>query len=91
LTILKKGRLFFEYALTGEGRIFLSICYQYNISTKTPTFSFLIVRKTNKFGMPLLDILGVGGLFQSFTIGIAFLSAGSEGDYNWSTKGRGFL
>jgi hypothetical protein len=35
--------------------------------------------------MPLLDILGVGGLAQSFTIGIAFLSAGSEEDSNWST------
>jgi hypothetical protein len=40
--------------------------------------------KTNKFGMLLLDILGVDGLDQGFTIGVAFLNAETEGDYNWA-------
>jgi MULE transposase domain len=40
--------------------------------------------KTNKFGMPLLDILGVDGLDQGFTVGVAFLNGETEEDYGWS-------
>jgi histone-lysine N-methyltransferase SETD2 len=34
--------------------------------------------------MPLLNILGVDSLDQSFTIGLVFLNAETEEDYNWA-------
>jgi hypothetical protein len=40
--------------------------------------------KTNKFGMPLLDILGIDGLDQGFTVGVCFMNAESEFDYKWA-------
>lgn len=36
--------------------------------------------------MPLLDILGVDGLDQGFTIGVAFMNGESEDDYAWAVK-----
>src|SRR5882762_3679112 len=40
--------------------------------------------KTNKFGMPMLDILGVDGLDQGFTVGVCFMDKESEFDYLWA-------
>lgn len=40
--------------------------------------------KTNKFGMPMLDILGVDGLNQGFTVGVCFMDKESEFDYLWA-------
>ena len=39
---------------------------------------------TNKWGMPMLDILGVDGLDQGFTVAIALLDHETETDYNWA-------
>ena len=44
----------------------------------------LCTYKTNKFGMPLLDILGVDGLDQGFTVGVVFLNGETEEDYGRS-------
>jgi hypothetical protein len=38
--------------------------------------------KTNKFGMPMLNILGVNGLDQGFTVRVAFLNTKTKEDYN---------
>ncbi|KAJ3455099.1 hypothetical protein MRS44_013699 [Fusarium solani] len=40
--------------------------------------------KTNKYGMPLLDIIGVDASQRSFCIAFAFLSGESEEDYTWA-------
>ncbi|KAJ2975527.1 hypothetical protein NQ176_g5473 [Zarea fungicola] len=40
--------------------------------------------KTNKYKMPLLDIVGVDACQRSFCIAFAFLSGESEGDYTWA-------
>ena len=40
--------------------------------------------KTNKFNMPLLDIIGIDARGRSFCIGFAFLSGENEGDYTWA-------
>ncbi|KAH7461505.1 hypothetical protein FOMA001_g18980 [Fusarium oxysporum f. sp. matthiolae] len=40
--------------------------------------------KTNKYGMPLLDIIGVDACQRSFCIAFAFLSGESEEDYTWA-------
>jgi MULE transposase-like protein len=40
--------------------------------------------KTNKFGMPMLDILGVDGLNQGFTVGVCFMDKESGFDYLWA-------
>jgi hypothetical protein len=34
--------------------------------------------------MPLLDILGIDGLDQSFTVGLVFLNVETEEDYYWA-------
>ena len=37
--------------------------------------------KTNKYGMPLLDMIGVDAAQRSFCIAFAFLSGETEEDY----------
>ena len=36
--------------------------------------------------MPMMDILGVDGIDQSFTIGVAFINAETEEDYRWAVS-----
>lgn len=42
--------------------------------------------KTNKYGMPLLDMIGVDATQRSFCIAFAFLSGESEADYTWALE-----
>jgi hypothetical protein len=42
--------------------------------------------KTNKYGMPLLDMIGVDAAERSFCIAFAFLSGETEEDYAWALK-----
>ena len=39
--------------------------------------------KTNRYGMPLLDIIGVNARERSFCVAFAFLSSETEEDYCW--------
>ena len=40
--------------------------------------------KTNKYGMPLLDMIGIDACQRSFCIAFAFLSGETETDYIWA-------
>jgi MULE transposase domain len=40
--------------------------------------------KTNCFGMPLMNIVGIASTFKTFNAGFAFLSAEKESDYRWA-------
>jgi hypothetical protein len=42
--------------------------------------------KTNKYGMPLLDMIGVDATRRSFCIAFAFLSGETEEDYMWALQ-----
>lgn len=42
--------------------------------------------KTNKYQMPLLDMIGVDACQQSFCIAFAFLSGEKEEDYTWALE-----
>jgi hypothetical protein len=42
--------------------------------------------RTNRFGMPLLDIIGIDGSNRSFCIAFAFLRGENEEDYLWALK-----
>jgi hypothetical protein len=42
--------------------------------------------KTNKYKMPLLDIVGVDACQRSFCVAFAFLSGEEEADYNWALE-----
>ena len=42
--------------------------------------------KTNKYDMPLLDMVGVDSCQRSFCIAFAFLSGESEDDYTWALQ-----
>jgi len=45
--------------------------------------------KTNRFGMPLLNIVGITSTFKTFNAGFAFLSAEKEEDYQWALEAFG--
>ncbi len=50
-----------------------------------PDLLFLdCIYKTNKYGMPLLDVIGVDACQRSFCIAFAFLSGENEADYIWA-------
>ncbi|KAL2888806.1 putative Mutator-like element transposase [Ceratocystis lukuohia] len=42
--------------------------------------------KTNKYNMPLLDMIGVDATSRSFCIAFAFLSGETEEDYTWALQ-----
>ncbi|KAG6980171.1 Misshapen-like kinase 1 [Fusarium oxysporum f. sp. albedinis] len=42
--------------------------------------------KTNRYGMPLLDIIGVDACQRSFCVAFAFLSGEEEQDYLWALE-----
>ena len=42
--------------------------------------------KTNKYGMPLLDMIGVDATGRSFCIAFAFLSGEAEEDCTWALE-----
>jgi hypothetical protein len=42
--------------------------------------------KTNKYGMPLLDMIGIDAAQRSFCIAFAFLSGETEEDYMWALE-----
>jgi hypothetical protein len=42
--------------------------------------------KTNRFGLPLLDIIGCTGLNKSFFAAFVFISKEEEGDYIWALE-----
>jgi hypothetical protein len=42
--------------------------------------------KTNKYGLPLLDMIGVDACQRSFCIAFAFLSGETEEDYSWALQ-----
>jgi hypothetical protein len=44
------------------------------------------IYKTNRYGMPLLDIIGIDACQRSFCIAFAFLSGEEEQDYQWALE-----
>ena len=47
--------------------------------------------KTNRLGMPLLNIVGITSTFKTFNAGFAFLSAEKEEDYQWALEAFGSI
>ncbi|TPX75728.1 hypothetical protein CcCBS67573_g03004 [Chytriomyces confervae] len=50
------------------------------------TFVMDCTYKTNCFGMPLLNIIGITATFESFNAGFAFLCDETEAEYTWALK-----
>lgn len=44
------------------------------------------IYKTNKYGIPLLDMIGIDASQRSFCIVFAFLSGEIEADYTWALE-----
>ena len=44
------------------------------------------IYKTNHFGMPLLNIVGITSTFHSFNSGFAFICEEKELEYTWALK-----
>jgi hypothetical protein len=50
------------------------------------TFLIDCTYKTNKFGMPLLNIVGITSTNSTFNVAFAFLSSEDEASYTWALK-----
>jgi hypothetical protein len=50
------------------------------------TFVMDCTYKTNRFGMPLLNVVGIITTFRSFNAGFAFISDETEKEYVWALK-----
>jgi hypothetical protein len=50
------------------------------------TFVMDCTYKTNRFGMPLLNIVGITATFRSFNAGFAFIPDETEKEYVWALK-----
>lgn len=42
--------------------------------------------KTNRFGMPLLNIVGVTSTYHSFNAGFVFMNEETEANYSWALQ-----
>ena len=42
--------------------------------------------KTNRFGMPLLNIVGITSTFKTFNAGFAFMSTEKEEEFQWALE-----
>ena len=80
-----KGLIFFEYDRDSLGHInylFLADLKSIELLNLYPDVLLMdCTYKTNKFGMPLLHILGIDNLSQSFTVGYCFLDNEREQCY----------
>ncbi|KAI1006364.1 hypothetical protein K3495_g1858 [Podosphaera aphanis] len=80
------GSVFFEYSQDALGHLnYLFVADTRSIELLNESPDILPMEctyKTNKFGMPLLDILGVDNLNSSFTIGYCFLDRENEQNYD---------
>ena len=85
-----KGQIYFDKTLDDKGHISrLVIADRRSIRYLNINPDVLMLDctyKTNKFGMPLLDIVGVDGMNKTFTIGLCFLDQETEEDYDWALE-----
>lgn len=59
----------------------LELCQRCNIA-----FGIDCTYKTNKVGMPLLNIVGITATFQTFNAAFAFMSSEDENSYIWAME-----
>ncbi|KAI0992132.1 hypothetical protein K3495_g16054 [Podosphaera aphanis] len=80
------GSVFFEYSQDDLGHlIYLFVADTRSIELLNESPDILLTDctyKKSKFGMPLLDILGVDNLNSPFTIGYCFLDRENEQNYD---------
>ena len=80
------GQLFFEYRRDEDGHIvMLFVADKRSIEYLNQHPDILLLDstyKTNKFGMPLLDILGVDNMNCSFSVGFCFMDQETQEAYN---------
>jgi hypothetical protein len=85
-----EGKLYFEWRRDQQGHIamvFLADMRSVEYLNQHPDILLLdCTYKTNKFDMPLLDILGVDNHDKSFSIGFCFLGSGIEDNYKEAIK-----
>ena len=68
-------------------RLFFTHHKSINLATQySSVFQLDCTYKTNRFKMPLLNIIGITATFSSFNAGFAFISQEREADYVWILK-----
>jgi hypothetical protein len=79
-------RVFFEYKHDEEGRIvilFIADLRSVSYLNQYPDILLLdYIYKTNKFDMPLLNILGVNNIGNSFSVSFCFLNQKVKENYD---------
>jgi len=80
------GKVHFSYEKDSQGHITLlfiaTVSSVQYLNENAEVILLDCTYKTNKFGMPLLHIMGVDGLNQTFTVAICFLDQETEEYYN---------
>ncbi|XP_074293185.1 protein FAR-RED IMPAIRED RESPONSE 1-like [Silene latifolia] len=86
----EKGDFTFDYLKDKSGHlthVFFAHTKSITLArTYTTTFVMDCTYKTNKYGMPLLDIIGISSFNKSFYAGFAFLRNEKTEDYIWALQ-----
>jgi len=83
-----KGDIIFEYTINPNTRriekIFIADARLVPLNEDPYILLLDCTYKSNKWGMPLLNILGIDGLDQGFTVRVAFLDHETEENFDWA-------
>lgn len=85
-----KGKIFYEKKVNEENQL-VSFCFMtQRMIDLTKKFSDVIIAdttfKTNRFGLPLLDLICINNLGRSCTIFVALLENSKETSFNWALE-----
>ena len=88
--VLQDGNWFLRLSADNNGEIVglfmahpISIAMARRFST---IFMMDCTYKTNKYKMPMLNIIGISSTFSTFNVGFAFLKAETEESYCWALR-----
>ena len=88
--LISSGSYIFDMKTDGNGSL-SGLFFSHKSAEKLcKTFKSVFVMdctyKTNRFGMPLLNIVGITSTFHSFNAGFAFICEETELEYTWALK-----
>ena len=86
--LISAGEYIYDYKTKENGTLCgLFFCHKSSaklVDSFNNVFIMDCTYKTNRYGMPLLNIVGITSTYQSFNAGFAFLSAETEYEYVWA-------
>lgn len=86
---LKTKNFVFDVDLNVDGsveRLFFSYQNSVELSKRQNVFVMDSTYRTNKFGMPLLNIVGITSTYNTFSGGFIFMREETQSDYKWAME-----